>query len=68
MAANNRDDQEIAFLAFEHVANLYSLYQYAFSAKGVFRERVIGQNSVGRFPGSNAAFLWTYQANTASSN
>jgi hypothetical protein len=30
--------QEIAFFSFEHVANLYGLYQYAFSAKGVFRE------------------------------
>jgi hypothetical protein len=41
---------------------LYGLYQYAFSAKGVFRERVIGQHSAGRLSRADAAFLWTYHA------
>jgi hypothetical protein len=36
MAANNRGSGN-SFFSFEHVANLYGLYQYVFSAKGVFR-------------------------------
>ncbi len=43
---------------------MHSLYQYAFSAKDVIRERAVGQNAAGRLSRAYAAFLWTHHAIT----
>ena len=48
--------------SFAPIANLYGLYQYAFGAKGVVRERVVGQKAARRLSRADTAFLWTHHA------